>query len=203
MSNAIPTDRRIMDAAQRLMQVRGYNAFSYADIAEEVGVRTATIHYHFPSKGVLARDVVARYRADTRAKLAAIDREVADAPRKLERYVALYGAIVREGPRICLCALLAAELPTLPTGVDAEVRGYYTDHEAWLSRVLEDGVAAGALRIADAPTMTAQILLSGIDGAMLVARAHDEPARFDAIAYRLLAAIAPCRLFFWARSIYY
>ncbi len=191
MSNAIPTDHRIMDAAERLMQVRGYNAFSYADIAEEVGVRTATIHYHFPSKGLLARDVVARYRADTRARLAAIDRETSGPRRKLERYVALYGAIMRQGPRICLCALLAAELPTLPAGVDAEVRGYYADHEAWLSRVLEDGVAAGALRIADAPTITAQILLSGIDGAMLVARAHGDAGQFDVIASRLLHAIAP------------
>ncbi len=191
MSNAIPTDRRIMDAAQRLMQVRGYNAFSYADIAEEVGVRTATIHYHFPSKGALGRDVVARYRADTRAELAAIDREGAGARRKLERYIDLYGAMVREGSRICLCALLAAELPTLPTGVHAEVRGYYADHEVWLSRVLEDGVATGALRIADPAPMTAQILLSGIDGAMLTARAHGDPARFDAIASRLLDTIAP------------
>jgi len=189
VNTTIPTDRRIMDVAQRLMQVRGYNAFSYADIADDVGVRKATIHHHFPSKGELARSVVVRYRAATRAMLAAIDRETADPRRKLERYAALYGAMLRDGPRLCLCALLAAELPTLPDAVRAEVGAFYADHEAWLGRVLQDGAAAGTLRV-DGPVETAaQLALAGIEGAMLVARAHGDPERFDAIARRLLDAL--------------
>ncbi len=178
-----------MDVAQRLMQVRGYNAFSYADISDEVGVRKATIHHHFPSKGELARSVVARYRADTRAMLVEIDRETADPRRKLERYMALYRAMLRDGPRLCLCALLSAELPTLPDPVRVEVRAFYADHEAWLGRVLEDGAAAGTLRV-DGPIETeAQVALAGIEGAMLVARAHGDPTRFDAITRKFLDAL--------------
>ena len=179
-----------MDAAQYLMQVRGYNAFSYADVAAEVGVRKATIHHHFPTKGDLARAVVARYRADTRAALAAIDRTTGDPRCKLERYVALYAAMLRDGPRICLCGLLAAETPTLPDPVRAEVRGYFREHEAWLSRVLTDGVAAGALRVAGHVDVTAQLLLASIEGAMLAARAHGDIARFDLVAAQLLATVA-------------
>jgi len=189
VNTTIPTDRRIMDVAQRLMQMRGYNAFSYADISDEVGVRKATIHHHFPSKGELARRVVARYRADTRAMLAEIDREAVDPRRKLERYVALYGAMLRDGPRLCLCALLAAEAPTLPDPVRVEVRAFYADHEAWLGRVLEDGAAAGTLRV-DGPIETeAQVALAEIEGAMLVARAHGDPTRFDAITRRFIDAL--------------
>jgi len=175
--------------AQRLMQVRGYNAFSYADISDEVGVRKASIHHHFPSKGELARRVVARYRTDTRAMLATIDQETGDARRKLERYVALYEAMLRDGPRLCLCALLSAELPTLPDAVRVEVGAFYDDHEAWLGCVMEDGVAAGTLRV-DGPIETAaQLTLAGIEGAMLVARAHGDPTRFAAITHKLLAAL--------------
>lgn len=189
MNTTIPTDRRIMDVAQRLMQVRGYNAFSYADISDEVGVRKASIHHHFPSKGELARRVVARYRTDTRAMLATIDQETGDARRKLERYVALYEAMLRDGPRLCLCALLSAELPTLPDAVRAEVRAFYDDHEAWLDRVMEDGATVGTLRV-DGPIETAaQLTLAGIEGAMLVARAHGDPTRFAAITHKLLAAL--------------
>jgi TetR/AcrR family transcriptional repressor of nem operon len=189
VNTTIPTDRRIMDVAQRLMQVRGYNAFSYADISDEVGVRKASIHHHFPSKGELARRVVARYRTDTRAMLATIDQETGDARRKLERYVALYRAMLRDGPRLCLCALLSAELPTLPAAVRAEVGAFYDDHEAWLSRVMENGVAAGTLRI-DGPIETAaQLTLAGIEGAMLSARAHGDPTRFAAITRKLLDAL--------------
>jgi len=190
MDTTIPTERRIMDTAQRLMQERGYNAFSYADIAGEVGVRKASIHHHFPSKGELARRVVARYRADTLALLVAIDRETGGPRHKLERYVALYREMAHEGPRICLCALLAAETPTLPEGARAEVRGFYADHEAWLARVLQDGVSAGALRVVDPVTTAAGLVLAGVEGAMLSARAHSDPARFDAIARRLLDAVA-------------
>jgi len=191
MTTAPPTDRQILDAAQYLMQVRGYNAFSYADIADQVGVRKATIHYHFQSKAELARAVVARYRVETRAMMAALDRETADPRRRIERYIALYEQMVHGGPRICLCAMLSAETPTLPAAVQAEVRGFFVDHEAWLGGVLEAAASAGALCRSGPNEGEARLLLAGIDGAMLAARVHGDPARFDAVTRRLLAAVLP------------
>ncbi|GAC1431768.1 MAG: TetR/AcrR family transcriptional regulator [Chloroflexota bacterium] len=191
MTTPSPTDRQILDAAQSLMQVRGYNAFSYADISDEVGVRKATIHYHFPGKADLARAVVARYRADTRAMMDAIDRETRDPRAKIEQYIALYGAMVHGGPRICLCAVLAAETPTLPAAVQSEVRGFFADHEAWLGGVLAEGVAAGTLRLPGRVEGAVLLLRAGIEGAMLTARAHGDPARFDAVTRRLLDTVVP------------
>lgn len=53
----------ILDCAQTLIQKRGYNGFSYADISSTVGIRKASIHHHFSTKVDLAVAVVERYRA--------------------------------------------------------------------------------------------------------------------------------------------
>lgn len=187
------TDEHILDAAQHLMQVRGYNAFSYADIAVQVGIRKASIHHHFPTKADLGRSVVARYRRTVRGRVAAIDRAVSDPVDKLVRYIGLYRALLLERRHMCLCGLLAAEAPTLPGDVQREVRGYFEDQEAWLRGVLLDGRAAGTLRRDDAVENMAQLLLATIEGAMLVARAHDDDTRFDAIAAPLLALVTVAR----------
>src|SRR5262245_21603472 len=119
------------------MQRCGYHAFSYADIAEQIGIRKASIHYYFPSKQDLAQAVVANYRVFAQAGLTFLQQTVADPVQQLEAYIAYFGEEVEGQPRMCLCALLAAEMLTLPELVRAEVQGYYHEHEAWLARVLE------------------------------------------------------------------
>lgn len=189
MDASSSTEHRIMDTAQLFMQTRGYNAFSYADIAERVGIRTASIHYHFPTKGDLAHAVVARYRAEMREQLRMLDSTASSPQRKLERYADLYRTLAQEGVRMCLCGLLAAEEPTLPEAVRIEVRGYYTDNEAWLEQVIREGEAQRAFRVNGPVAEAAQTVLALIEGAMLSARALGDPARFDVITRRLLTSL--------------
>src|ERR1700690_1243911 len=87
--------RAILDAAEGLAQTRGYNGFSYADVATQVGVTKASLHYHFPSKAELGRALIERYHAGFTEALGTIDREVGEPCGKLERYVALYDAVMR------------------------------------------------------------------------------------------------------------
>ena len=54
------TAELILDAAQRRAQTRGFNGFSYADIAAELDVTTASIHYHFSSKAELGATLIDR-----------------------------------------------------------------------------------------------------------------------------------------------
>ena len=169
------------------MQAHGYHGVSYAAIAAQVGIRKASVFHHFPTKEDLVRAAVARYRATLRAGLAAID-ETGDDPRvKLERYAGLYRGLLERRGHMCLCGLLAAEATTLPEAVRGEVRGYFVEHEAWLGDVLAAGRVAALLRGDGSPTDAAQRLLAGVEGALLVAQAHDDDARFDAIAAGLLA----------------
>lgn len=179
----------IMDLAETLVQTRGYDGFSYADIADELRIRKASIHYHFPSKGELTRAVTARYRAAFSERLAALEGEYADPTRRLMRYVRFFQDALREGDHMCLCGMLASSHRTLPAGVQAEVDGFFADQTSWLGRILRDGRQAGEFRFEGKPEATAETLLAGLEGAMLVARARRDVAHFARIALRLVGAL--------------
>ncbi len=183
------TAGRILDIAERLVQTRGYNGFSYADISSELRIRNASVHYHFPSKTDLGRRLVARYRENFMAALARLDREHPDAGKRLRAYTALWTKVLRDRDRMCLCGMMAADLATLPKSVRAEIRRFFDENEAWLVRVLREGREAGALRLAGSPEVEARLVTTGLEGGMLVARSYGEVRRFEEIADRLLAGL--------------
>src|SRR5580704_19068132 len=84
----------ILDVAERLAQTRGYNGFSYADIAIQLGVTKASLHYHFPSKAELGRALIERYRVLFGAALDAIDHRAPLPEEKLKQYVGLYDSVL-------------------------------------------------------------------------------------------------------------
>src|SRR4051794_19761409 len=127
----------ILDAAQELVQVRGYNAFSYREIAARVGIRAATIHYYFPTKGDLGQALMARFGRAVGEAQAGIDARHKDPRRKLEAYVQLFQHALDDGNRMCLGGMLAMEHATLPESVQAEVRRFVDANEAWIAAVLE------------------------------------------------------------------
>lgn len=175
-------DRLIESAAGQIMRV-GYNGFSYADLAAEIGIRKASIHHHFPAKADLVVAVVEAARAAIRAQTNASDQASGDAVDRLAAYVGRWATCIadRSAP-FCLAAVLAAELPSLPDAVAGAVRGHFHDLTAWLAEVLAQGERQGTMRLDAPPEAEAEALLSTIYGAMLVARAFDDPARFPAIA---------------------
>ncbi|MGZ5214367.1 MAG: TetR/AcrR family transcriptional regulator, partial [Actinomycetota bacterium] len=107
------TPTRILDVAERLVQRRGFNGFSYADVASELSVTRASLHYHFAGKAELGEALIERYASGFAEALADVDQRVDDAPAKLEAYVELYADVLRR-ERMCLCGMLAAEYETLP-----------------------------------------------------------------------------------------
>ncbi len=190
MSPSAPaTAGRILDIAERLVQTRGYNGFSYADISTQLRIRNASIHYHFPSKTDLGKRLVGRYRENFMAALAGLERESSDARRRLRAYVGLWTGVLRDRDRMCLCGMMAADIATLPKSVRAEIRRFFDENEAWLVRVLRGGLKARTLRLAASPEVEARLLTMGLEGAMLVARSYGGVRRFEEIASRLLAGM--------------
>src|SRR4051794_37071836 len=108
------TASRILDVAERLVQIRGFNGFSYADVASELRVTKASLHYHFPGKAELGEALIRRYAERFAHALGAIDGGGGDARAKLEAYADIYADVLRD-QRMCLCGMLAAEYDTLPT----------------------------------------------------------------------------------------
>ena len=182
------TAERILDIAERLVQQRGFNSFSYADIAAELGITTASLHYHFPGKAELGQALVDRYTERFNAALARIDQQPGDARTKLEAYEGLYAGVLR-GERMCMCGILAAEYGTLPQAMQSAVVLFFDDNQEWLAAILREGVADESLRFTGSPEEVAQHILSTLEGAMLVARPYGAVDRFEATARHLLASL--------------
>jgi TetR/AcrR family transcriptional regulator, transcriptional repressor for nem operon len=183
------TATRILDSAENLVQVRGFNGFSYADVAAELAITKASLHYHFPGKAELGRALIARYRERFAAALAGIDSAGGTADAKLRAYADIYGAVLR-GRRMCLCGMLAAEYLTLPEPMREAVIGFFDANETWLAGVLAQGRDAGELAFAGPARDAARLIVSTLEGAMLVARPYGDAERFELAAERLLAGFA-------------
>lgn len=182
------TKTRILDSAERLVQSRGFNGFSYADVATELGITKASLHYHFASKAELGRALIERYADRFAAALEEIDAVGADAPAKLDAYARIYADVLRR-KRMCLCGMLAADYDTLPGPMRDAVVAFFDDNEAWLTRVFEQGEAEGSLHLDGSAHDAARALVGGLEGAMLVARPYGDVTRFEASATRLLASL--------------
>ena len=183
------TDAAILDVAERLVQTRGFNGFSYADVASELSVTKASLHYHFPSKAELGEALIDRYSERFAASLSEIGSGELDAGRRLDAYAGLYAEVLRD-ERMCLCGMLAAEYETLPGPMREAIVRFFDLNEVWLSRVLTEGRRGGALTFSGSPRETARGILSGLEGAMLVIRAQGDLARFTTTARRLVASLA-------------
>jgi TetR/AcrR family transcriptional regulator, transcriptional repressor for nem operon len=183
------TAERILDSAERLVQSRGFNGFSYADVAAELGVTKASLHYHFPGKAELGQALIGRYAARFAEALEQIDARAGDAPAKLAAYARIYADVLRDR-RMCLCGMLAADYDTLPQPMRDTVLRFFDDNQAWLTDVFEQGRAEGSLQLDGSADEAAQALLGALEGALLIARPYGDVARFEAAATRLLTSLA-------------
>jgi TetR/AcrR family transcriptional repressor of nem operon len=183
------TAERILDIAERLVQVRGFNNFSYADIATELGITKASLHYHYPGKAELGQALITRYSERFSEALDQIDRDLPDARARLEAYANLYAEVLR-GKRMCMCGILAAEYQTLPKPMRTAVIHFFDENQRWLAELLTEGEADHTLKFTGAPEDVAQGILSTLEGAMLVARPYGDLGRFNAAAGQLLAGLS-------------
>jgi TetR/AcrR family transcriptional repressor of nem operon len=168
------TKKELLDAASLLVQTRGYNGFSFHDLAAAVGITTASIHYHFPTKATLGQQLVKRYTAEFMGALG--DPQASSPSQRLRHYVLLFRAAL-SGGRMCLCGMIGAEVDGVPTEVSAEVREFFRANELWLMRVFERAGAHTATARGKA-----RLFVSALEGAMLIARASGDAGSFDDVA---------------------
>lgn len=186
--NLLDTRERILTTAQALAQQRGFNAFSYADIATAVGVRKASIHHHFPSKDDLELALVQRYRQQFAVQLERIDRDEPTAPGRLSAYGGLYRATL-EGGAICLCGMMASDIRALPDALRQPLLEFFGEHADWLAAVLDSGRRNGELAFLGPALRRAQGVLAALQGALIMAHAAQDVRTFDELLDDLLSGI--------------
>lgn len=163
--------RTILNLAEALLQDKGFNGFSYAHIASELGVKNAAIHYHFPTKEYLSIAVIQRYRE--RFKLWINNARIKDLAfeQKLDWFFSIYTDMRADQGKVCLVGSLEAEFNSIPTGLQTEVGALHKELLKWLETTLSEGREAGVFQFTGEPANKAALILSSIQGALQMARA--------------------------------
>jgi len=168
MSHSL-TASNIINVAQELLQTQGYHAFSYRDLSQRIGIKTSSIHYHFPTKADLVKAVLLSYHKIFLQKLDELNKGTS-AKQKLMAYANMFVETFNKGGRICLCASLASDLEGLPKEIRAGVCLFIDTHEAWLTEVIQEGIETGEFRECGDLKQNARNIFHTFEGAMLVAR---------------------------------
>lgn len=176
-----PTYHKLLDTAQDLVQQFGFNAFSYRHLSEAVGIKTASIHYHFPGKENLGVALARRHRERFNHVLEQIEADHADAPTRIEQYAEQFLQTLRQGGKICLCGMLASDYATLPEAVRVQIRAFFTENEAWLTKVLKQGKKSGEFKFKCEAEDLAVAFFSMLEGAMLGARMFADENRLQQV----------------------
>jgi TetR/AcrR family transcriptional regulator, transcriptional repressor for nem operon len=190
MGNAGTSDE-ILRCARSLIVAGGYNGFSYADIAEVVGIRKASIHHHFPTKVDLVRTLLERYDEEFDAGIAGMEAQFSDPIDQLQAYMGFWESCIGDPTTaFCVCALLASEIPLLPETLALQLKSHFQKLSAWLTSVLERGAEQGSIALNGSAHSEAEAFMATVHGAMLSARAYGDTQVFGVITQALTMRLA-------------
>ncbi|MGE7990300.1 TetR/AcrR family transcriptional regulator [Pseudomonas sp. NPDC089554] len=172
----------ILAAAKSAAQLHGYSGINFRSIAEQVGIKNASIYYHFPSKADLGAAVAERYWQDALAALEEIRGANPDLATRLQLYPSIFRKSLMDGNRLCMSSFMAAEYEDLPDPVSKEVKAFADVNVRWLAQVLAEG-ANGDVQDFE---RRARAIYTAIAGAQLIARTRADIDLFDdlVLSYR-------------------
>lgn len=159
---ATDTVNAIMDAAERRIRMAGYGGFSFRDVAADVGVKSASVHYHFPTKDGLVAAVARRYNDRI---IAAVEREREGGADAVRAWHSVFRKALAGG--MCLCGALGIASGDLSSESLAEVRRFF---EIAMDSLMEGGLTR---------ERAAQVLAI-LEGAILMASVRGDETLFDA-----------------------
>jgi len=173
------TKEAILENAEHLARSRGYDAFSYADLAERVGIRKASIHHHFPKKSDLGQELMERYRERFMGALSDLSGRSQSAADRLTGYIDLYRAALTGGDTLCLCVAFSAGRDSLAEPILEELARFHAESLAWLEETFAIARDDKTIRAVTEASLEAKATLALAEGAQLMARASKDLTPFD------------------------
>jgi AcrR family transcriptional regulator len=158
-----------LDAAQQLIQTKGYEQMSIQDVLDAVDTSRGAFYHYFDSKLELLEAVVERF---TDGAMAAVDPILSDselpALRKLEKMVAGFARLKAESKDLML-----ALIEVMNSDGNALFREKLRRMSARrlgpiLSQIIRQGIREGVVKVAF-PDETATVILSMIQGYQVIA----------------------------------
>jgi len=183
------TKTNLLNAAERVARTRGFDGFSYADLAADVGITKASIHHHFSSKATLAVALMQRYYFDLETACSEIDEEQKTGAARLEALITRYRGALDGGQSLCLCVSFSTSTQSLSTETIAEMNRFRSMMIDWLSKTFEQGQKDGTIQTVVDPKAEAAATLPLLEGAQLAARAAQNTERFDTATHLLSARL--------------
>ncbi|NEI18994.1 TetR family transcriptional regulator [Rhizobium leguminosarum] len=171
------TKDRILEAARLTVQDLGYGGLSFRELAKDVGIKSASIHYYYATKGELGAALANRYTAHYGAVLEDMLTQGLDVDTCMARYTEVFADTLRADNRLCLAGMLGAERNQLPEEVQTEVVKYGEMNERWLERVL-------AMRDPDKTEQNqrrAKAIYAAVQGAQLIAHTRNDVSLYEEI----------------------
>ena len=164
---------------------------SYADISKAIGIRKASIHYHFPRKEDLIADLLDRYNERFCHLVEEIVASAKSPEVKLNHYCDLFVATLNSGEqdKACLCGILSAELKTLSPAIVDRITQFYRDNENYLEQILRSGLETGEFAFTGDSQTMAKLIFSLMQGDLLIARAEEGTARLKQTTQQMIALI--------------
>lgn len=176
----VDTKNALLEAAERAARTRGFDGFSYADLADSVGIRKASVHHHFATKADLSIALMQRYHAQMAAVCASVDVSEPTGGARLSALIDLYREALDGGKSLCLCVSFSTSRESLPPEVIAQIGRFRAMMIEWLSVTYSTGDADGTIKGVTDAADEAAATLPLLEGAQLAARAAENPALFDA-----------------------
>lgn len=181
------TKTALLDCAEAAVRARGFDGFSYADLAVGVGIRKASVHHHFPTKADLALALIERYSATFFSALDTIAVQDQTGGGRLAAFVATYRQALDGGTKLCLCIALSIGRDGLNSLVLDKLDGFHVTVAAWLTETFRLGATDGTITAVKDAESEAHACLAHMEGAQVIARAAKDVGRFDQAVAVLLA----------------
>jgi len=177
------TTEKLLDAAEYRMRRGGYNCVSFRDLASDTQIKSSSVHYHYPKKEDLGLALVERYSTQFNDSLSAQTKNAKTTKDYLKAYQEVIRAALIKDDAICLCGLLGAEGAGLPEIVQERVQEFFNENINWLISILPSDMSQAK------KLSTANTLLAGHQGAMMLAKNMQDNKIFDDITNQLLEQV--------------
>ncbi len=175
------TRSKILDAAEELLQESGFSNFSYQDIATDLGIKKAAIHYHFPAKADLGVALVRRYHERFQHFVRDSKDKGLSARKGIEAYFGIAINYLRYGAKVCPLGVLEAEFHAIPEAMQKEIRLLDEATRKWLENLLETGQNEGELHFSGNARDKALLIVAAVQGALQIARAAGPKTLFNTL----------------------
>jgi TetR/AcrR family transcriptional repressor of nem operon len=176
--------QQLLKAAENKVRTGGYNNFSFRELADEIGIKSSSVHYRFPTKADLGAELARQYTDNFLANLGSPDELIAQGKKPIEVYSQQFQHALTQDKKMCLCGLLGAETDGLPEKVKQQTRRFFEQNIQWLTHAY----TLGTDNTEQQAKSQAVAAISLLEGAMLVSKAMNDDALFSTVSAKLLAS---------------